>query len=330
MYFTGLDVHKAFTFGVIKDKEGVVLNKAKFDNSEENFEIFFKGFPPEETKVVMESTGVWEYIYEILDGKGFAIKLANPVRTKAIASARIKTDAIDASTLADLLRADMIAESYVPTKEVRRLRDVVRQRKTIVDGRTQVKNKIHAILIRQGVKLPYKSLGPKAINWLHDNIDINDILVSYFNLLEQYNNELKFIKERIEARAEKDEQAKLLMTIPGIGPIRAMEIIAEIADIKRFPNSSKLCSYAGLVPSIKQSGNSLRHGTLIKQANKSLKNALIESSWAAVKTKEAHTLKLHYLRLKDKKCKQKAICATARKMLCVIHAMLTKKQEFTA
>lgn len=328
MFYAGLDVHKAFTFGVVKGEKGEVLNKAKFENSEENFDVFFKGFPPGEMKIVMESTGVWEYIYEILDGKGYTIKLANPVRTKAIASAKIKTDAIDAATLADLLRADLIAESYVPTKDVRRLRDVVRQRRAIVEGRTQIKNKIHAILIRNGVKLPYKSLGPKAVNWLHENIDVNDILVSYFNLLEQFNNELKFVDEHIKAMAEKDEQSKLLMTIPGIGPVISLELIAEIADIKRFPNSSKLCSYAGLVPEVKQSGNSLRHGRLIRQANRSIKNSLIQASWAAVKTKEAHTLKLHYLRLKDKKCKQKAICATARKMLCIVYAMLTKEQEF--
>jgi len=330
MYFAGLDIHKVFTFGVIKDEGGEVLNKAKFENSEENFESFFKGFLPEETKVVMESTGVWEYIYEILNSKGYEVKLANPVRTKAIASARIKTDAVDAATLADLLRANLIAESYVPTKEVRRLRDVVRQRKSLVKGRTQIKNKIYSMLIRQGVKLPYKSLCPSAINWLNDNIDINDVFVSYFNILEQYNNEVKFIEKHLKSMAEKNEQAKLLTTIPGIGPITAMVLVAEIADIKRFPNGEKLCSYAGLVPSIKQSGNSLKHGRLVKQASKSLKNALVQASWRIVRTKEANTLKLHYLRLKDKKGKQKAICATARKMLCIIHAMLRKNQEFIA
>jgi len=130
--------------------------------------------------------------------------------------------------------------------------------------------------------------------------------------------------------AEDNKQACLLMTIPGIGAIRAMELLAEIADINRFENASKLCSYAGLVPSVKQSGNSLRFGRLIKQASKSLKYILIEASWNAVRTREANRLKLHYLKLCKKKSKQKAICATARKMLCVIHSMLRKNQEFIA
>jgi len=331
MNFVGLDIHKKFSYGVIKDEQGKELNRARFDNSEENFDSFLRDFRAEETKIVMESTGVWEYLYEMLENKGFEVKLANPVRTKAIASARVKTDAIDASTLADLLRANLIAESYVPCKEIRKLRDVVRQRKTLTKGRTQIKNKIHAILIRHGIKMPYATLCKSAMSWIIDEIkelSIKTVLISYINLLEQYNTELSFIEGRIEKIAQADKQAQLLMTIPGIAEIRAMEIVAEIADINRFENSSKLCSYAGLVPSVRQSGSSLKFGRLIQQSSKSLKNTLIEVSWVAVRTKEANQLQEFYKKLCKKKSKQKAICAVARKMCCIIHAMLRKNQEF--
>ena len=236
--------------------------------------------------------------------------------------------------MADLLRANLVAESYIPDENIRRLRDVVRQRKSIVRGSTQIKNKIHAILLKHGIKIPFSKLCPKAIEWLKkDNevneiIDINHILVIYFNLLDQYENELKFIDTNIRKMANENKQANLLMTIPGIAEIRAMEIISEIADIARFPSANKLCSYAGLIPSIRQSGNSLKFGRLVKQSSRNLKNALIEASWCATKCKEANSLKLYYLRLVKKKGKQKAICATARKMLCVAYAMLKKNQEF--
>jgi len=128
MHYIGLDVHKAFTYGVIKDATGEVVREDKFQNTDENFSKFLDITEPKETKVVMESTGVWEFIYEMLEAKGYEVKLANPLRTKAIASAKIKTDAIDAKTLADLLRADLIAESYVPSKEMRLLREKVRSR----------------------------------------------------------------------------------------------------------------------------------------------------------------------------------------------------------
>lgn len=329
MNFVGLDVHKRFTYGVVKNEHGEVLNEARFDNSEENFDSFLRDFKPEETKIVMESTGVWEYIYDILERKSYEIKLANPVRTKAIASARIKTDAIDAATLADLLRGNLIAESYIPNKEIRKLRDVVRQRKTIVKGKTQIKNKIHAILTRHGIRLPYSTLCESAMQWILDEIkdfSIKSVLISYHNLLEQYNHELKRIEEKIKDLAERDKQTQLLMAIPGVGSIRAMEILTEIADINRFPNSSTLCSYAGLVPSVKQSGSTLRFGRLVQQSSKSLKNTMIEVAWIAIR--KENQFQFFYKKLQKKKGKQKAICAVARKMLCAVYAILKKQEEF--
>ena len=201
----------------------------------------------------------------------------------------------------------------------------------------EIKNKIHAILIKKGIKIPYSKLCPKAITWLKKEIkvnleyvNINDILISYFNLLDQFESELRFIDERIKKTASESKQANLLMTIPGIAEIRSLEIISEIADITRFNSAKHLCSYAGLIPGLRQSGNSLKFGRLVKQSSKNLKCALVESSWAATKCKEANSLKLHYLRLIKKKGKQKAICATARKMICVIYAMLKKNEEFKA
>ncbi len=328
MHYAGLDIHKEFTVGVIKTKDGELLKQDKFRNTEEEIKEFFEGFPSNDTEVVMESCCVWEHIYEKINSMGYKVKLANPLKTKAIAFARIKTDKIDASTLTDLLRANLVAESYIPPKEIRNVRDVVRQRRSLVRGRTQIKNKISAILNRNGITTPHKHLYPATINWLKDTIDVTDVLQSYFNLHEQYENEIKFVDEAIQNMASNNKQAQLLKTIPGIGSIRAMELIAEIGDINRFSNSSQLCSYAGLVPSIRQSGNSLKFGGLIRQASKTLKCTLIEASWVAVGRKEVNPLKLHYLRLKDKKGKQKAICATARKMLCVVHSMLRKNEEF--
>ena len=330
MYYVGLDIHKAFTLGVIKDKEGNELRKEKFENTSEEFDLFLDGFPSDKTEIVMESTCIWEYLYEMLESKGYKVKLANPLKTKAIAYAKIKTDAIDASTLADLLRANLVAESYIPKKDKRDLREVVRQRKAIVKGRTQIKNKIHAILMRRGIKIPYASLCPRAISLLKETIDSDDMMNCYLGILKEQNNQLRFIDKNIEKLSNQNSDALLLKTIPGIGSIRSMEIIAEIAEINRFSDAASLCCFAGLVPSIKQSGNTLRFGRLIKQANHTLKNALIESSWIAVRTKEMNPIKFHYLRLKDAKGKQRAICATARKMLCIIYAMLKKKEEFRA
>jgi transposase len=328
MNFIGMDIHKQFTVAVVKDEQGNELAKEKFENNKENFSEFLKVFPKENTKIVMESTCVWEYIFEILEKMEYDVKLSNPSKTKAIAYARIKTDSIDASTLADLLRANLVAESYIPPKEIRRLREIVRERKTFVKQSTQSKNKIHAMLIRRGIKLPTKILGKKALKLISASIQEDDLLEHYINMLWYNKQEVNFIEDKIQKIASQNEEAKLLMTIPGIAETSAMEIIAEIGEIKRFPTADKLCSYAGLVPSIKQSGNSLRFGRLIQQSSKNLKCTLINACWTAVRTRESNNLQEFYKRLAKTKKKQKAICATARKLCCVIYAMLNNKEEF--
>lgn len=331
MNYIGMDIHKQFTVAVAKDRDGNKLAKEKFVNSRDNFKKFLREFAPEETKIVIESCSIWEYIYDMLEELKYEVKLANPTKTRAIAEARIKTDAVDADTLCDLLRAELIAESYIPPKEVRNLRNIMRQRKAIVKGRTQIKNKIHAVLLMNGIKLPYSTLGKSAMKWITEEIKtttIKSILVSYINLLEQYNFELEKLEERIVGIAMHNNEAKLLMTIHGIASIRALEIVSEIGNIKRFESHEKLCSYAGLVPSIRQSGTKLVFGRLIKQSNKNLKCVFIETSWSLIRLKENNKFREFYLRLSKKKGKQKAICAVARKLCCTVYAMLTKNQEF--
>lgn len=325
MNYIGMDIHKQFTVAVVKDKEGNQLAEEKFDNSKDNFANFLGEYEPKETKIVMESTMVWEWIYEIIESLGYDVKLANPLKTKAIAFARIKTDKIDANILADLLRTNLIAESYIPPKETRVLRELTRERKTIVKQQTQLKNKIRALLIRRGEVLPTVTFSIIAFSWLDEK---GGIIAQYTRLLRDYQAELEIIDDRIHEISDRLDETKLLCTVPGIGSIRALTIVSEIGEIERFQTSGHLCSFAGLVPSVRQSGNTLVHGRLIKQASKILKYVLIETSWSIVKSKQSTPLKEFYKKLMKKKGKQKAICATARKLCCTIHAMLRKQQPF--
>ena len=328
MNYIGMDIHKQFTVAVAKDEQGNKLAEEKFNNSSEQFTTFLTRFAPEETKIVIESTGVWEYIYDILEAMHYGVKLANPVRTRAIAEARIKTDSVDASTLADLLRANLVAESYIPPKKVRRLREIVRERSVFVKQTTQIKNRIHAILVKRGIVLPSVTLCKKTRAWLRGQPDEQSMLKHYLNLLDYHEQELEVLEKEIRSIAITNSDAHLLMTIPGIAEIRAMDLLAEIGEISRFPTAEKLCSYAGLVPSVHQSGNTLRFGRLIQQSSKSLKHVLVEASWNLARTRESNPLQEFYKKLAKKKGKQKAICATAHKLCRIVYAMLSKKKEF--
>jgi transposase len=328
MNYIGMDIHKEFTVAIAKDRDGKLLAKDKFINTKNNFEKFFKDFPPKETLIVMESTSVWEYIYEILEEMGYDVKLANPVKTRAIAEARIKTDSIDADTLCDLLRANLVAECYIHSKETRQIRELVRGRKTFEKQGTQIKNRIHAILIKKGLKIPTEGIGSGAMKYLLETQKDNYILVQYIEELKEHGKRTELIERKIREVASENSDAVLLMGIPGIAEIRALEIVTEIGDIERFPTAEKLCSYAGLVPGIKQSGSTLIVGRLVKQASMNLKHVLIEASWSLIRHKGKNRYREFYEKLAKKKSKQKAICAVARKLCCTIHAILRKKQQF--
>jgi transposase len=331
MQFVGLDVHKNSTQAVVIDEQGNKLMEERFDSTVSGLERFLERID-KDARLVMEACYAWQHLYEHLEEGGYEVKLAHPSKTRAIAEARIKTDSISAETLAHLLRADLLPESYVPAKYVRIERQITRHRASLVSMRTRVKNKVHAILARYGIRYEYSDLfGRSGIEFLK-NLDLSNAsrfqLDQYLVLLRVLNHEIEETSERVGLLAEENPSARLLMSIPGISYYSALLIMAEIADIRRFPSAKKLCGYAGLVPSTHQSGDTRRTGHLTKQDSRWLRWILIQTANVAIKKDNA--LKKFYDRVAKKKGHNIAIVATARKMLRYIYAMLTLGIEFDA
>jgi transposase len=331
MQFVGLDVHKNSTRAVVIDERGKKLMEGRFDSTVQGLEKFLERID-KDAKLVMEACYSWQHLYEYLEEVGYEVKLAHPLKTRAIAEARIKTDSIDSETLAHLLRTDLLPESYVPAKYVRVERQIARHRASLVNMRTQVKNKIHAILARHGIRYEYSDLfGKSGIEFLQ-KVDLPSEsrfqLNQYLVLLRVLSHKIEETSEQIEALSIDNPSARLLMSIPGISHYSALLIMAEIADIRRFPTAKHLCSYAGLIPSVHQSGDMRRTGHLTNQGSKWLRWILIQCANVAIKRDNA--LKRFYGRIEKKKGHKIAIVATARKMLCYVYAMLTLGIEFNA
>jgi transposase len=151
--FVGMDVHKNYLQVAVLDEKGKILNNSRVDNNMIKVNEFFDSLHPgNNTKIVMESSCVWYNIYEYLsEERQLDVSLSNPFKTRAIASAKIKTDKLDAVKLADLLRGGYIAKCYVPDRKIMDLRQLVRHRIVLVRMRTKLKNKIHGITLMQGV-----------------------------------------------------------------------------------------------------------------------------------------------------------------------------------
>ena len=144
MIYAGLDLHKKFSVITVTNTEGQELVKQlKLTNSEEIIELF-QGLG-EPVEVAIEATRSWYWLYDLLEESGIKVKLSHPLKTKAIASAKVKNDKIDSKVLAHLLRADLLPLPYVPERNIRMLRQFLRYRASLVKIQTGIKNRIHAI-----------------------------------------------------------------------------------------------------------------------------------------------------------------------------------------
>lgn len=210
------------------------------------------------------------------------------------------------------------------------MREVLRYRASLVSLRTAIKNKVHAILSKNGINIEYSDiLGKKAIRYLKD-LKLRDCykqgIDGYIRLVETLNGLIEEVTETIKSIVEDNPKAKLLTTIPGISYYSALLIISEIGDVYRFPSARRLCSYAGLVPSIHSSGGKTRYGSITKQGSKWLRWILIELSHHFING--SIRMKKMYLRISKSHGKNTARVAVAKEMLKVIYYMLRDNKAF--
>lgn len=328
MRYIGLDVHQKYAEGceIGPDKK---KRRFRVANTRESWEEFAKTLDPE-TRVVMEATSNAFWIHDILSDYPAQVVIANPLKTRAIAEARVKTDALDAQILAQLLAADFIPESWVPSKDEYQLRVLLNHRIRLAKIRTMLKNKIHAALIRNGIQAPWSDLfgknGRKYLESISLSVTEQIVVSSSLKLLDFVQQEMAALEADLFARAKENSNVPLLMGIPGISVLSAMTILAEIGDISRFPSPKKLACYAGLVPTVHQSGKTRYTGNITKEGRTTLRWILVQCAQRAIQSKGK--LRTFYLGLKERKGHKIAIVATARKLLHVIWAVLVRQEEY--
>lgn len=333
MQYVGLDVHQAFTYGVIEDDAGAVVLERQFKNEPEAMNKFL-AIVKEDAKIALESCSCWQYVYDYLDDAGYEVTLAHPSGVRAIAASRKKTDRHDAKILADLMRMNMLPTAYAPPWDIRVQRQITRHRLSLTNLRTELKNKVHAIVRRHGIELNEKysdAFTKTGLTYLKSlDVPMCDRfeLDQYLGLIETINAQIDETQERIDELTLDDPAARLLTTIPGVGHYAALSIVAAIGDIRRFADHEKLTSYAGLNPSVHQSGTTCITGHISKQGSTQLRWILVQAANVAVRHDQ--TLGDFYERLAKTKGHNKAIVATARKMLKYIHTMLKNNIPYHA
>jgi transposase len=328
----GIDVGKRKCRIAVKDTEGNILDEFFFGNDLDGrtrlVEAAQKYSP---CRAVLESTGnMWIKIHDTLEESGIKTKVANPYKTRIIAEARIKSDKLDARILADLLRADLIYESYVPPKEFREKRALVRHRVALTRNRTMLENRIHSLLDKYDYATDLTDMfGKSGLQWLKslqlspiDKVIMNTSLAA----IENINCQIDVVSKEICKYAWDSEDVRIILSMTGIGIFSAMLISAEIVDIRRFQTPWKLVSYAGLAPGTRESAGKTKKGHITKQGSSWLRWTMVQC--AQVAARHDPRMKAFYERLRSRKGSAKALTAVAKEMLVIIWYMLTRRQLY--
>jgi len=287
-----------------------------------------------ECKAVVESTGnMWLKTYEAFESRGMEVKLANPLKTRIIAEARVKTDTLDAKMLAHLLRADLVAECYVPPRPVRESRAPLGHRMNLVREQTRVKNRIHSLLDKYDLKCEYRHmLGAHGMRWLRglqlDREYDQVLLQSLLRQLEFLSREEEIGDSEIAQDAIDSKYVPVIMSMTGFDYYSASLLAAYIADIRRFPSPEHLISWVGICPSVHQTGNSLHMGRM-KDGNgkvKWMKWMMIQAANVAVRNDPR--MRAFYERKLRRHKHNMAMTHVANKMLKIIWHMLRENRLY--
>jgi transposase len=328
MNFVGVDLHKKLIIICVMDEHRTVKARKSFTCCEtKRITEFFAGLGA--FRVVVEATASYFWLVELVEPLAEKVVLANPSKLRVIAESTKKTDRLDAQILAEFLALDIIPESYMPTPRQRQHRALVRHRQYLRGRATAAKCKIRHILADYNADrrdLFSVQCGRAYIKGIKLNAIDRFRVADLWSEWESIQKRLKKTAVKLKAFAAKAsrkeaEARELIKTAPGIGVVTAEVVLGELGDISRFKNAKAVCAYAGLVPVVRQTGGKkAKDGRITKEGPGLLRWALVESSWRliAVSPKWAAV----YERIKKRGGAKRAVVAVARKLLCVLYAML--------
>lgn len=330
--YLALDIHKHYSIAAGVNFEGeVVLEPMRIEHA--NLSGWLEKRIQSTDYIVIESTTNAWHIYDLLEPLAEKVLVANPIKVKQIAQARVKTDIRDTLILARLLAANMIPSIWVPPVHVRNLRYLLSQRRRLMGMHTQIVNRMHSVAHRHHLSHPRgKRFNEKNTVWQQDEALSEE---------EKFQLELdmgtkKHLSEQIEKITKKlakmshekpwADSMMYLMQLPGFGIITGMTVLGAIGEISRFEDFKKLSSYSGLTPGVEQSGTKNRGKKITKEGRKDLRWAMVEVAQRAVKSDPLWARR--FLELCRRMHRNQAIVVVAHALLKLVWVVLTRRQPY--
>lgn len=310
--FIGFDAHKSYAYVVeLREGKNLEYRVAIPDGLEP-----FKQRLDASVHLVMEaSTNSFRLADELKNHVGRLV-VSDPAQTRGASSGSASTDRNSAEALARLLASDFVRPVWVPPPSIRSLRSLIELRVKLARLRVGATNRLRA-LTRQELLPDSKRLTEADLKEaLPQEQALQDYCSSLFRLAETFEAESARLDTLFQEWCRTSKEARLLMSIPGIGPLVAACVVAQVGDIKRFSSPGKLCAYAGLVPRVHCSGQVRRSGGITKAGRRSLRWAMGLAAMSASRVDES--LKQFKEKLSERRPKAVAMTACARKILVAI------------
>ena len=328
--YVGIDLHKHLIVGHIVDAAGKTVATFRYESVDAaTLDHIGRKRLTKEDHVVLEATTHCWAVVRALEPFVARVAVSNPMATKAIAKAKVKTDKVDAAVLAHLLRLSYLPEVWQPDQTTRELREWTARRSRLVGQRTAVINRLRSTLAQRLVDCPYGMTTRAARDWIGGQTlddDTRWLLESDLRLMGSLQVELDAMDKLLAKRGYVDPRVKLLMTLPGVSQHTAQSLLAAIGDISRFRNADTLASYLGLVPITRQSASHCYHGPITKQGRSQTRTLLIQSA-QAVRTHPG-PLGHFFRRLQKRKPHNVAVVAVAHKLVLLAWHLLTKGEPY--
>lgn len=335
--FIGCDAHKKFSLFIAMNEQGHYGKPIRVGHDRERMREFLAALPPGST-IALETSGSYYWLVDEMERAGHQAQLAHALTAKRRMEGRHKTDERDARGLAMLLRNGTLPRVWIPPAALRDQREMLRWRMSLVESRSQIKNRIHGVLLRYNVDVEASDLFGKAgraelaqllaelPEWTRQSVQ------EQLETVDHLDRQIEECEQKLEALLETSAERDVLDTLPGVGRILSAVIALEIGDIGRFPSAQHLASYAGLVPAARESAGKKRKSKCPADCNTYLKWAFIEAgNVVAVHHKKwpgRHVAQL-YARVKHSSgLHGKATVAVARHLAEASYWMLTKQQLY--
>jgi transposase len=328
-HYLGVDLHKKQLVWSLIDEQGIELHRASVLCHPDQIITALSNVPVPLTSIMcaIEPTCGWRWVSKLFEEQGIEMHYANPLKVRLIAESTEKTDRKDAHTLANLLRTGYLPEAFRVRDDIYELRTLVRERSALVTARTAACNRLHGVATTYGLHTIPKQ-NPRSVAG-KEYIEQSDhvVLKELHTLIDILSTRIAVYDKLLAQSVPRFPEAKYVMSIPGVGIITTMTIVAEVGDFTRFSSSKKITKYAGLVPKQRSSGERVRHGSITKTGSGLLRGVLVEAAMR-VREKGAPELFGFVARVRVSAGKKRSRVALARKLLSLIWYMVTTHRMY--